>query len=1339
MGTIGVVRSRRTVPRIPTGELMLEPPPEPERIVPPPLPMRLLPIVMVLASIGFIAVLGVRNPTSWLFGGMVMISTLGMVLSGGGRGGGDRSAAVDEDRRDYLRYLGQQRRRARAIAAQQRDVLETVHPETGGWPGVLAAGRLWERRPADPDFGQLRVGCGTQRLATRLVAPRTGPVEGIEPITALALRRFLTAHAVVPDLPVALSLRSSSTVWLEPGEGSADLGPARALARSMVAQYALWHSPADALLAVVTPGVRAPAWDWVKWLPHTAHPRRCDAIGPLRMVTDDADEVRRWWVAEFAGRPAGAGAGEPHLLVVVDEVLDGPGPWAGVTGVTVLRVGPPPGRRPAPSVVRLAVAPGAVVRSGGEDPEHPAPRTIGRPDSLGVDEARALARRLARYRPAGADPGSSEHPRAALHLPSLLGLAPGVPGIEALRARWSRTDTDRLRVPIGLDESGGALSLDLKESAQGGSGPHGLCIGATGSGKSELLRTLVLGLVAAHTSDELNLVLVDFKGGATFLGMSRLPHVSAVITNLADELTLVDRMADALAGEITRRQELLRAAGNLTGVADHAAARRAGADLPPLPALFVVVDEFSELLAQRPELLELLVTIGRLGRSLGLHLLLASQRLEEGRLRGLESHLSYRIALRTFSAAESRAVLGVPDAHQLPATPGSAFLSTGTDELVRFRAAYVSGPAADPAPPRRTPVAARRAHLFGVHPVHRGRPAEPVDDTPGPGVTTRTVLETVLADLDGLGPPAHRVWLPPLGDPPPLDELIGEPRPRPGRGLAASGGRGGALRVPVALIDRPYQQRRDPLVLDVSGAAGHLAVVGGPRSGRSTTLVTSVLALALTHTPAELGVHVLDFGGGALTSLAGLPHVGTVADRLRPELVRRTVAEVSTLLARRERLFRDSGITSIEAFRGRRAGGEFPEEPATDLLVVVDGYLTLRTEFEDLEARLLSIAAQGLSFGVHLAVSAGRWSELRPALKDLFGSRLELRLGEVSESEVDRRKAAAVPSRAGHGLAPDGAPMVLAAPRLSAGATDTAVLVAEIAAASEGPAFAPVRLLPDRLDHDRLPPAGPGAEGLPLGVDEERLALVGFDPATDPHLLCYADGESGKTTLLRLLAHGIVGRFRPAEARVVVVDYRRGLLGAVPDSHLIGYASTPTSAAEAAAEVAGSLRRRLPGPDVTPRQLRERSWWSGPEVYLLVDDYDLVSPPGGHSGGPHPLAPLLEFLPQAKDVGLHLVVTRRCGGAGRAMFDPVLGRLRELAAPTLVMNGSPDEGALAGTVRPAPFPPGRGVLVDRRHGARRVQLAWLPPEPERPEPERPEPGRPGPVRPVDGGAPGPVP
>ncbi|MFD0823343.1 FtsK/SpoIIIE domain-containing protein, partial [Micromonospora zhanjiangensis] len=301
---------------------------------------------------------------------------------------------------------------------------------------------------------------------------------------------------------------------------------------------------------------------------------------------------------------------------------------------------------------------------------------------------------------------------------------------------WApRAGRDRLRVPIGVGVDGGAIELDLKESAQDGMGPHGLLIGATGSGKSELLRTLVLGLAATHSSELLNFVLVDFKGGATFATLDRLPHTAALITNLKDELPLVDRMVDAINGELIRRQELLRRAGNFASVRDYEKARSAGSAIAPLPSLLVICDEFSELLTAKPDFIDLFVQIGRVGRSLGVHLLLASQRLEEGRLRGLDTHLSYRIGLRTFSALESRAVLGVPDAYELPRSPGHGYLKFGTEPLTRFKAAYVSGPYRRTGgdAPGADGAAGHRLLTYSTHftpvlqPQVPGRPAAPAD------------------------------------------------------------------------------------------------------------------------------------------------------------------------------------------------------------------------------------------------------------------------------------------------------------------------------------------------------------------------------------------------------------------------------------------------------------------------------------------------------------------------------------------------------------------------------------------------------------------------------------
>ncbi|TDX89451.1 caspase, EACC1-associated type, partial [Amycolatopsis arida] len=387
-----------------------------------------------------------------------------------------------------------------------------------------------------------------------------------------------------------------------------------------------------------------------------------------------------------------------------------------------------------------------------------------------------------------APPAPVDEPPRVPSLPELLGL-PASPTPETVRDAWRRRPAARrLCVPFGVDERGEPVRLDIKEAAMEGMGPHGLCIGATGSGKSELLRTLVLGMLATHSPDELNVVLVDYKGGATFLGLDEAPHVSAVITNLADDAALVDRMRDALFGEMNRRQEALKNGGNFKNVWEYEKARENGADLEPLPALFIVVDEFSELLSAKPDFIDLFVAIGRLGRSLQMHLLLASQRLEEGKLRGLDSHLSYRIGLRTFSAMESRVAIGMPDAYELPREPGVGYLTYDTSTLVRFKAAYVSGP----------------------------RPPDGTSD-----------LASLVAALPRVAG-ARRIWLPPLDAAPTLADLL-PPLALTDRGFGpAVGAEVGTLRVPVGIVDRPYEQRRDPLWADFSGASGHGVVVGGP-------------------------------------------------------------------------------------------------------------------------------------------------------------------------------------------------------------------------------------------------------------------------------------------------------------------------------------------------------------------------------------------------------------------------------------------------------------------------------------------------------------------------------
>ncbi|GGX33298.1 type VII secretion protein EccCb [Streptomyces noursei] len=866
----------------------------------------------------------------------------------------------------------------------------------------------------------------------------------------------------------------------------------------------------------------------------------------------------------------------------------------------------------------------------------------------------------------------------------------GDPGSFEVSRLWRRRPPEeRLRVPIGLGQDGRPAVLDLKEAAQGGMGPHGLCVGATGSGKSELLRTLVLALAVTHSSEDLNFVLADFKGGATFAGMAELPHVAAVITNLADDVALIDRMRDALTGELQRRQELLRFAGNYPNLTDYERARAAGAPLEPMPSLVIVVDEFSELLAANPDFIEIFVQIGRIGRSLGVHMLLASQRLEEGRLRGLDSHLSYRIGLRTFSAAESRAAIGMPDAYHLPSTPGAGLLRYGSEAMIRFKGAYVSA-------------THRAPGKDGAAVGHADAPFE-------------SVLDVLVGRLIGQGPVAHLMWLPPLDVPPTVDQMLPPLAVTAERGLhATSFAASGRLAVPVAVVDAPFAQRREVMFLDFAGAGGHGLFVGGPQSGKSTALRTTIATFALTHTPREVQFYCVDFGGGGMLDLAELPHVGGVASRLEPDRVRRTVAEVAGLLERREEFFHAHGIDTMATYRQRRAAGEFPEEAWGDVFLVVDGYSSLRSDFEELEGTLLDLAGRGLAFGVHLVLSASRYSELRPALRDLLLNRVELRLGDPLESEIDRRRATNVPAdRPGRGLSPERLHFLTALPRVD-GVTESdnlGVALGELASTVRahwsGPGAPPVRMLPSMLPAAELPAvvgaSGGRPPGIPFGIDEAALAPVHVDFESDPLLVVYGETESGKSSLLRLLTRQLAARHPDKEALMVVSDYRRSLLGDLPDAHVVEYCASAPRLKEAMAGLAETLGRRMPGPDVTPEQLRSRSWYDGPDAFVIVDDYDLVA-----TGGGNPLQPLLEYLPFARDLGLRLILARSTAGAGRAAFEPVLQRTVELGAQALLFSGDPAEGALVGPYRPVKLPPGRARFITRKRGVQLVQTAWLP-------------------------------
>ncbi|WP_438287025.1 type VII secretion protein EccCb [Mycolicibacterium porcinum] len=1225
MGTIRTPHATGGLPAAepPTGELLIDAPPAlPRHASAGPL-TRLLPMVLVVAMIGMIAVYVSSGATAGRGPASTMFPIM-LAMSAIGTAaysvkGNGRAQQLHRDRCEYLRYLDGVDAAAAETGRSQWLGLHAEHPAPGCLWTLAGSEQMWKRRPGDPGFCVVRIGLGERPLSTRLVAGTATPGHEADPVTVSALAQLIRQRSTVSGVPMTLNLSGYGVVTFG---GPAEA--ARALLRAMVCQLATAHSPRHVRIASVADGPTARHWEWLKWLVHHTNAAR-------------------------DGETAGSAA---HTVVIIDSVsaaVVAPGP-----GVTLLVVAGDTDTTGADLHVDL--------NPGGAPLQ---------PDQMTQEQAVTCARRLARHRSDHASDDSGW--RALIGIDDLNGADP----------LWKSPDPQRfLRVPVGRCADGTPLHLDLKEAAYDGMGPHGLCVGATGSGKSEFLRTLVLGLIATHPPEMLNLVLIDFKGGATFLGLNKLNHVSALITNLAEEAHLVARMADALAGEMTRRQEVLRAAGNLAGIADY----RRRADLPALPNLLIVVDEFSELLQQHPDFAELFVAIGRLGRSLGIHLLLASQRLDEGRLRGLDSHLSYRVCLKTFSPSESRSVLGVADAYELPSTPGAAYLKIPSGEIIRFQTAFVSEPCSGPELPSPSTRAALQPRRFTgrcTQTEHRATPP-----------ATSTLLHQIVERLAGHGTPAHQVWLPTLPPAVPLsDVLLSDAEP---------------LAVAIGLVDCPFEQRRDRLVLALDAAYGNVAIVGGPQSGKSTAAKTLVVALAATHHPRDVAIYCLDFGGGALTALQALPHVGAVAGRADVDLVRRTVAELHAVVSAREARFTALGFGSMAEYRARR-GHEGLDDPLGDVFLVIDGWSTFRGDFESLEPSITALAVQGLSLGVHVVVTASRWADFRPALKDQLGTRIELRLGDPAESEMDRKRARQLAQNApGRGLTREGRELLIALPRLDGMASATgmgAVLtrIGDILRLQYGDARAPgVRLLPACVRRPELGPVSrmrPATEVL-LGLGERELAPVLVDFAEQPDLVVLGEPGCGKSTALRTLCRDLVDGSDPSSVQVLIVDFRRALLGVVESEHLAGYAPSAGALDAVLPRVLETVRGRMPGAEVTQRQFRDRSWWRGPELYVVVDDYDLVA-----GGTANPLSPLLPYLPHARDLGLHLVLARRSGGAARAMFDPVLATVKDLGCMGLVMSANPDDGVLLGSVRPVRLPPGRGTLITRAAPDQVVQVA----------------------------------
>jgi DNA segregation ATPase FtsK/SpoIIIE, S-DNA-T family len=1227
----------------------------------------------------------------------------------------------------YRTRLGELASALAQAKAEMAAVMTDPHPRPGGYRAWLDAGRLWERRSADDDRLDVRLGSG--EVPTGFTVTRSSASSESEPdddLVALA-DAFEKSVNILEKAPLVLSLAENDVVAFR-GDRTAVLG----LVRAVLLELAVTCAPEDlCLLAAFRPGDAA-SWDWLKWSPHTAPCVDAARERSERLLATSGqgfEEILSAVIAprlgalEVAARQRSRPTGR-HVVVVVDrydphhelaiaESLQLTLTHAGEIGVSVLALCDLDSSAPTQTSTLVTMA--------HADPRQAeaAPAVLQRlrpsaasipftPQFVDGREAEHIARLLAPKR-LTAETGRAL-PLGDLRLADLLS-APLLPALPVSPGpvghrpeRWPSLGPARmLRVPFGVTPDGSPVELDLKEPADGGHGPHGLVIGAVGSGKSELLRTVVAGLVATHAPDDVELAFVDFKGGLTFALLQDAPHCSGMITNLASDLTLVDRMKAALGGELERRQRQLRAAGtDVQKIGQYRGLRRDRPDLPPMPFLVLVVDEFGELLEARPDMLDVLLSIGRTGRSLGVHLVLASQRLEPGRNRGLDAYLGYRICLRTYTPEDSVSVLGSRAAADLPALPGHGYLYTGAG-LVRFAAATVSGNGESRTRQRRVgsfAVSNGRAAPADSAPASAGSPSHDIAPD-GHGLDSDLSVLVRETRNAARGACARALWLPPLPRPDGDNALtLGDSRLEASMQPPSVG-----LPVPVGLLDLPVARQQVPMMLDPVALDGHLLVVGAPHSGKSTALAAYAIQAARLYPASLLQFHVIDLGGGKLAPLGALPNVAAYADGQDPDAVRRSVLQLERLLDDRSQQVRRRGVQSPSNSREPVRQGEASGSRHT--VVLLDQLMSFRERFTDLDAAFGRLIVEGPSAGVHVAVTSTRWGEMPAKRLEQISTRIELRLNDPLESLHGRVPAASVPLGVpGRGLVTSGAVVQLASPDDGTSPADLSVAVRAAAAVARerwpNVAAPRLRTLADLTPSEWVDAFHRAAQqgALLLGVRETGLDAVTVAPGAGPLLLCYGDAASGRSRFLaRLLAEA---ESLPEDARpeIYAVDYLGALGQLCAGGRAVIAAYDPSETPDLLAAVtdelalrqaalARSRRHATPAPGFRP-------------LWLLADDYELVHA----SARPGLVAELANFVPYTGRLGLGLVINQAANGSG-ARVDPLIRRMLEVGSWHLRFAVESRLELLLTGLRGSPLPPGQAALT--RPGTSDTLLAVLPP------------------------------
>ena len=1222
---------------------------------------RPLPWVMVVAPLVISVPMAFISPRFLLFALFSPIMAIANFLSDR-RGSRKENIAANVAYEQTLAAVGARIERA-LVAEQQERRLSSPDPATLLMAAIGPGPRLWERRPSDPDYLRLRVGLATLPATVRVEQRRDKTDEAAPPRT-------------LEHVPAWMDLSRLGVIGV-----AGDEDTARPLARWLVAQAALLHSPRDVRVVVLSDAAGEPDWDWVRWLPHA---RTEGDVNPL-LGTQQESVGRR--LAELsavveAREQAATDRVRPTPDVVV--VLDGARRLRALPAVVdLLRRGPAVGVhvvcvdrevRQLPEECRAVVAcEGGAVRLS----ETASDGTDGIvPDLVEGPWCETVARGVSALRDTTPQDEAAGIPGSA-RLLEQIDLDPPTP--EAVAVRWQHGRTTDVVVGVGYD---GPFHLDLRRD-----GPHALVAGTTGSGKSEFLQTLVASLAVANRPDQLTFVLVDYKGGSAFKDCARLPHTVGMVTDLDNHL--VSRALVSLGAELRRREHLLAGPG-AKDLEDYWAVQRSRPELPAIPRLVLVIDEFASLVAELPDFVQGLVGIAQRGRSLGIHLVLATQRPSGVVSADIRANTNLRVSLRVTDDNDSRDVLDAPDAARiLPSQPGRAYVRSGASTLMPFQSGRVGGrrpeaetgdrPAAEALA---WPVPWSRAGLPA--PV---RPRSLVEQTDEADTDLAAVVDAVTSLNDTLGvPPQHRPWLDALPDVVARDRLPEVADPDQDAAAARP------LEAAWALEDLPALQEQRAKTFRL-GRDGHLYVLGGPRSGRSTTLRTLAGALADEVAVRDLHIHGLDCGNGALLGLGRLPHAGAVVSRTQVDRAGRLLSRLVSLVEERQALLGRGGFADLAELRDSLPDDERP--PYVLMLIDRwDGFLSTLGEVDGgvMTDQVMALLRDGTAAGVHVVVSGDRQLVLG-RMSTLVESRLVLRLADRTDFSTVGIPTREVPDHLpeGRALTPDPTREVQVAVLScdTSGAGQNAALREIAERRRERDEATPAHLRPFRLEEmpvvapydDRVgalvAEAGPSiADGfVPLGLGGDDLGLVGLDLSGSPVAIVAGPPKSGKTGALRFVV-------RAAAAAGVPV---------------LGLCVSETALSADLADLDALVRAG----DTDEEALVERLRGLGEGAVVVVDDADALKE--------SPLSPaLLAMVQQARGKRWRVVLAGTVAELGTGYsgwtYEARKSRQGLLLSPQAMGDGDLYSVRLMRSALMPRVHPGRGLVVDAGGGQRLLQV-----------------------------------